>query len=151
MDAVEFLEREHAHARNLVARMLATNAEQVDLRHQLFELLRQELEIHARLEEDLFYPAMARQGSWEKEQVQDSRKEHQAMRIVLSRLETIDLSGARWKECVIELNELLEHHLGEEEQELFPTARREIAAELPVMGDRLYRAKGELLREYRVQ
>ncbi len=150
MDAIEFLKVDHAHARDLVGRMMATTAEQLDLRHQLFELLRQELEIHARIEEDLFYPVIERQGSHEQEQVRDSLDEHQEMRDMLSQIEQIDFSDGRWKQRLIEFNEVLEHHLHDEEDDLFPRARREIASELEGMGERMYREKGDRLREYGV-
>ncbi|WP_303906922.1 hemerythrin domain-containing protein [Thiohalomonas denitrificans] len=148
MDAIEFLKVDHAHVRDLVGRMMATNVEQLDLRHQLFELLRQEFEIHTQIEEHLLYPVIERQGSHEQEQVRDSVEEHQELRDRLAQLAKIDLSDSSWKQSLIEFNEVLEHHLSDEEEDLFPRARREIGSELEQMGGRMYQEKGERLREY---
>lgn len=148
MDAIALLKEDHRRVRDLLRRMLATTAEQLDLRHQLFELLHQELAIHARIEEDVFYPAVDAQGEKEHEQIKDSRSEHQWMRETLTRIEHIDPSDPAWKIQVQSLNDCVEHHLKEEEEELFVSARDALAENLDTLGNRMAQERGELLRVY---
>ncbi len=146
MDAVKLLVEDHERARDLMQRMLATGAEQVDLRRQLLALLYQELEVHARIEEDVFYPALDRVG--QHEQIQDSRKEHQQIRQMLAGIENTDLSDPAWKAQVQVLYDCVVHHVGEEEDQLFPWAQSRLGSDLDDLGTRMSRERGDLLRDF---
>lgn len=146
MDAIKLLMEDHQRVRDLLGRILATTAEQVDPRLQLFSLLKQELEIHTQIEEDVFYPIMDRQGADEHEQVVDALDEHRAIRDLLTEMDDIDPSDPLWRAKAAELHDCIEHHVSDEENELFPLARDEIGAELEQLGSSMYSEKGDLLR-----
>lgn len=148
MDAIDMLKEDHKRIRELIQRMLGTSNEQVDERTQMFELLKQELEIHTRVEEDVFYPVMDRQGGHEHEEVDDALKEHGEIRDLLNVMSRTDPSSNSWEDKLEELHQTLEHHIDDEENDLFVCARDDIPADLENIGNRMYQEKGDLLRAY---
>ena len=138
MDALELLKQDHAKVKKLFDK-----AGSVDNREQkrIFSQIKTELEIHARIEENIFYPAMQRYGEL-RELVAESLKEHSGMKTLLE--EMITLSDREdFEDKLEELIDNVEHHSEDEEEgKMFPKVRELVSAnELQKLGAQLQAAK----------
>lgn len=92
-----------------------------------------ELVAHMVIEEHIFYPRIR---ELMKDMINESFEEHAVARFELARL--LQASGAEVKTRALVLKELLEHHIEEEEEEMFKKVQKEIdAAELTELGNRM--------------
>ena len=88
------------------------------------------LEIHAQLEEEIFYPAVRAVSQKDQEQVSGkSVPEHDEMRRLIARLRGMEASDERYDETVMELMRDVLHHVADEETILLPDAERELGAD----------------------
>ena len=139
MDALEILKQDHAKVKKLFDK-----TETADDREQkrIFSQIKTELEIHAHLEENIFYPAMQRHEGL-KEMVAESLKEHNAMKALLQEMATLH-AREDFEDKLEELIDNVEHHAEvEEEGKMFPKVRElDSANELQKLGAQLQAAKG---------
>jgi hypothetical protein len=105
------------------------------------------LTIHARIEEEIFYPA-AREVLDEDdvELVNEADVEHGSMKQLIAQIETLDGSDDHFDAMVKVLGEYVKHHVTEEETELFPKIET-TALDLAALGQRLAERKAELSPE----
>jgi hemerythrin superfamily protein len=139
MDALEILKQDHAKVKKLFDK-----TETADDREQkrIFSQIKTELEIHAQIEENIFYPAMQRHDGL-KELVADSLKEHNAMKALLQEMGTLS-DREDFEDNLEELIDNVEHHAEDEEEgKMFPKVRELVSAsELQKLGAQLQAAKG---------
>jgi hemerythrin superfamily protein len=139
MDALEILKQDHAKVKKLFDK-----TETADDREQkrIFSQIKTELEIHAQIEENIFYPAMQRHDGL-KELVADSLKEHNAMKALLQEMATLS-DRENFEDKLEELIDNVEHHAEDEEEgKMFPKVRELVSAsELQKLGAQLQAAKG---------
>ena len=91
-------------------------------RQQLFTQLKQELDLHAHVEETILYPAL-KDASQTREITVEAYEEHAEVKELLARIEQTPPADAKWTDLVAELRHNVEHHVDEEESELFDAAR----------------------------
>jgi hemerythrin-like domain-containing protein len=146
-DAVSLLERDHEEVRELLGQLEGTTTRASAKRAELLERIALEVRVHAKIEEEIFYPAFRQAGrSGEDEKLfYEAREEHGLVHTTLPQIESTDpateLFGARAKV----LKDLIEHHAEEEEDELFPRAKELLGRErLVELGERLRARKEEL-------
>jgi iron-sulfur cluster repair protein YtfE (RIC family) len=112
----------------------------------VFEQLREELDIHARVEEEIFYPVVeeALRGQGE-ELIGEARQEHQEVKDLLAELVALDREGDEFEEKLQKLQDSVEHHVEEEEGEIFPKTRRALPPEeLVQLGNKMRTRKEEI-------
>jgi hemerythrin superfamily protein len=120
MDAFELLKNDHAKVSALFDKLEpATDA---TTRQQLFTQLKQELDIHAHIEETILYPAL-KAAAETRDITEEAYEEHQEVKDLLSELEATPADSEEWNDLILELRENVEHHVEEEEGEMFPQAR----------------------------
>lgn len=137
MDALELLLEDHARIRNLLER--ASETEDPDARGELFQQLKGELMLHERKEEEVLYPALQNHPR-AREIVLEGYEEHHVADTILHELEATDTSDERWAAKLKVLKENLEHHIEEEEKEMFDKARQVFDRnELKSLGERMTR------------
>lgn len=146
MNALQILEQDHQRVKGLFQQ--ARNATDQSTRKELFDKIDTELEIHAHIEETVFYPAIEEYEEFD-DMVTDAVVEHQKVRILLGELE---LLGAESYDFGSKLRELLmeavEHHIQEEEGEMLPKIRELFdEGELEQLGQELEAAKGTAQRK----
>lgn len=90
------------------------------------------LEIHAQLEEEIFYPAL--RAIAETDVVKKSVPEHNQMRQLISQLRNIQPGDARYDETFFQLMNVVMHHMADEETLLLPVAERVLADRLGELG-----------------
>ena len=121
MDAFELLKNDHAKVSSLFDRIEpATDA---TTRQQLFAQLKQELELHAHIEETILYPVL-KAAAETRDITEEGYEEHQEVKDLLAELEATPADSEEWSDMIVELRENVEHHVEEEEGEMFTKARR---------------------------
>lgn len=119
MDTIyESLRKDHDIQRDLMDKIASTNGDS-QFRRSLFTLLKKELEEHAKYEERYFYVSLLN-SDLTQEKARHSIAEHHEIDEKIEKLEETDFSSTSWLTLFKSLKELVEHHLKEEEQEVFP-------------------------------
>jgi iron-sulfur cluster repair protein YtfE (RIC family) len=110
-------------------------------RAELFARLKSELEVHERIEEEVLYPALKRHPK-ARELVLEGYEEHHVVDTILAELEATPTTDETWAAKFKVAKENLEHHIEEEETQVFPRARQVFSAtELEEMGKRMAEIK----------
>lgn len=143
-DALELLEEDHASVRKLFAayRELAANDAPEARRKALAEQICMELTIHARLEEELFYP-MVREAIRDDDLMDEAEVEHASAKDLIVQILSMDPHEELYDAKVTVLGEYISHHIREEEGEMFPKVRRS-GLDLRLLGERLKVRRQEL-------
>jgi iron-sulfur cluster repair protein YtfE (RIC family) len=97
------------------------NPESIRERTDLMNEIRSELLAHAKAEEAVFYSRLNNQAET-REIVEESKAEHQRLEHVLEQLGAVAPSTPGWMQLIEELEQTVQHHVAEEENELFPKA-----------------------------
>ncbi|MFL3652133.1 MAG: hemerythrin domain-containing protein [Pseudoalteromonas sp.] len=120
MNIFEALRHDHDKQRKLVDALIQTHGDTTE-RHALMNELKTELEDHAKFEERFFYnPLMCDDLTQEK--ARHSVAEHHEIDELVEQLEDTKMSSSTWLKTAKKLNELVHHHLSEEEREVFQLA-----------------------------
>ena len=122
MDLFRLIRQDHQKAKRLFER-LAETAGGTQSRPRLFAELKHELELHAEVEEKYFYPAL-RSHDEAKDLIEEALEEHGDMKEALVALDRGDKESDSWTDRLDELQEDVEHHVEEEEAEIFPLAQK---------------------------
>jgi hemerythrin superfamily protein len=124
MDALELLTADHNRVRGLFARFQAAeganDAQAARLAAKIFE----ELEIHTKIEEEIFYPAVTKLKDEIGELVTEGIEEHHVVDNLMTEAKGLSPSDEVWAAKIKVLIENVEHHAEEEEQEMFPKIRQ---------------------------
>lgn len=134
MDAIKLLKSQHDEVEALFAKF--EKAEGAGKKEDLFKQIADNLAAHATIEEKVFYPAAYGEHEEELEDMlREAVEEHLSIKRVIADLLEIGPDDESFEAKVKVLKEQVEHHVEEEEGELFPKAKKEIAAEeLEAMG-----------------
>jgi hemerythrin-like domain-containing protein len=146
MDALKLLTADHNRVRGLFARFTAAEESgDVGTMAELMHEIDVEIEVHADIEETVFYP-WARDLSGEIADVVDEGiEEHHVVKVLLGEIGEIEPGADEWIAKAKVLMENVEHHATEEESELFPQIRSEAGGDdLDTVADRLEARKAEL-------
>jgi hemerythrin superfamily protein len=148
MDPTALLKKQHRGVEGLFKKIL--KAEEPQECRQLLEELRHALEMHMQLEEEMFYPAVREVAAKKADVVLEAYEEHGVVKLVLERLPEVDPEDERFHAKMTVLQELVKHHVDEEEKEMFKLAKKLGKDELKSLGERLAaEAGGEPGREPR--
>lgn len=124
MDALDLLIADHNRLRGLFARFSeAQDSDDTAAMGELANTMFDELEVHTALEEQIFYPAVHDRSEELAEVVDEGVQEHHVADVLIAEAKELDPSAAEWVAKLTVLIESVEHHIGEEETELFPQAR----------------------------
>jgi hemerythrin superfamily protein len=140
MNALEILKHDHQKVKELFQE--ATHVSDTSKRKDLFDKIDTELEIHAHIEETVFYPAVEDHEEL-KDMVAEALEEHEEAKTLLEELEEIGVDSHEFGSKLQQLIEAVEHHVEEEEGEMFPKIREVFEEdELEQLGQDLESAKG---------
>ena len=125
-NAITMLKSDHATVKRLMRELNETDEKAVKQREQLVGQIEQEVKMHAQLEEEVFYPAFkAAAGKSEAvDMFYEAAEEHHVVDMVLPALKAANPKSKEFTAKAKVLKELLEHHIKEEETEMFPVARQ---------------------------
>ncbi len=141
MNAFDLLMMDHQKVSGLFDRLELGDGGVAGSREQLFQQLKTELQLHAHVEETIFYPAL-KEHEETRGLVAEAYDEHAEVRDLLAELEQLAPGDGGWDDLLAELRENVEHHVGEEEGELFEQARLALSREqLEQLGQRIEQEK----------
>lgn len=127
MDAIKLLKSQHRDVEKIFAEIEALSDRAVKSRQRLFERLADALAVHATIEERIFYPG-AHFGESESILL-EALEEHLSVKRVITDLMNCAPGDDTWKAKLTVLKEYVQHHVNEEEKELFPLAKKHLGAE----------------------
>ncbi|HPL62227.1 MAG: hemerythrin domain-containing protein [Syntrophales bacterium] len=119
MDIFQILKKEHDQVKSLMNQMLSKKESKAD---DLMRQIHKELSVHMQGEEKLFYPMLEEDDS-SREKALEGYEEHHVAKGVLKELQKMNHADERWMAKVSVLKEIVEHHVEEEEKELFKAAK----------------------------
>ena len=147
-DAIALLTEDHQRVRELLGEMEETTERAVSKREELLATIEQELEIHTKIEEDIFYPAFrdAAKKKDDKDLYFEALEEHHVVDMVMPEIKKTKADSEEFGAKAKVLKDLVEHHAGEEEKEMFPRAKKLMDREqLLDLGQQLAQAKDSLM------
>lgn len=144
MDAIKLLKTDHEKVSGIFKKLEPTTERAEKTREELFTQLKQELDIHAKIEEQIFYPAI-KEADETHDITLEAIEEHNVIKDLLAQLEADPKDTEEWFAKLTVLKENVEHHVEEEEEEMFPKARKVLGQEkVDQLGTRLEEAKQQL-------
>ena len=126
MNAIDLLEGDHQRVKALLTELSESTERGVKKRTELLAKLEREITLHTQLEEEILYPAFKSEGGKEQDVMYyEAKEEHRTVdSLVLPDLQHTDPGTPEFSGRVKVVKELLEHHIEEEEKEMFPQARK---------------------------
>jgi len=141
-DAIALLKNDHRTVKQLFREFKAAGERAHASRRRIVEKIITELSVHAGIEETVFYPQVRKRVPKAEDEILESLEEHHIVKTTLSELEKMEPKDERYQAKVTVLIESVEHHIREEETELFPDVRQSFSrAELVELGDELDAAR----------
>ncbi len=128
MNAFQLLKEDHKKVSGIFQQLEPTTERAEKTREELFGKLKLELDIHAQIEETIFYPAI-KQAHETREITLEGFEEHHVIKILLKELEETPVTAEEWTAKLKVLQENVEHHVEEEETEMFQKARQVLSEE----------------------
>jgi hemerythrin superfamily protein len=147
IDAIELLEQDHEDVKDLfeqydeLAQNEGSDADKQAIALQICTMLT----VHATVEEELFYPA-ARDALKEDDLVDEAVVEHASAKDLIAQIESMEPDDDLYDAKVKVLGELIDHHVEEEEGEMFPKVR-DSGLDLQVLGLAMASRKEDLMAE----
>jgi hypothetical protein len=150
MNALTLLEDDHKKMRRLLNELESTTERGVKTREELYATIKGELTIHELIEEEIFYPALKEHPKAE-DIVLEGYEEHHVVDLVMAELEGLPVDDESWGAKAKVMKENVEHHMEEEEGEMFKQARSVFdREELEELGERMTARKTEAQQELNV-
>jgi len=141
MDALSLLKEDHDRVKKMLAEGESTTERAEKTRTELYAKLRQEMEIHERIEEEIFYPAL-KEHPKAREIALEGYEEHHVVDQIMGELGQTDVGEETWAAKFKVMKENIEHHIEEEEGEMFSQARDVFEPqELEELGSRMEELK----------
>ena len=146
MDAIALLVADHNRVRGLFARFKpAEEATDAVTMSALASAIFEELKVHTRIEEDVFYPWIRNLSREIEDSVEEGLQEHHEVEVLMEECSSLAPDQAEWKAKLTVIIENIEHHAGEEEEKLFPKVRSHSSADQRrELGVRMETAKAAL-------
>lgn len=124
MDAIELLKAQHREVEELFEKYEKLGEKAAAEKMKIFTELADRLAAHASIEERYFYPAVNSDNT--EDILLESAEEHLAAKRVIADLLDLAPTDETFDAKVKVLKELIEHHVEEEEEELFPKVKKEV-------------------------
>ena len=147
IDALKLLKEDHRHVEALFEQ--CESARKPERKQQIVQTLCAELTVHAELEETYFYPAVREALAKKDDHLLDEAEvEHAGVKALVAQLEAESPAAELFDAKVTVLKEYVQHHVKEEEKEMFPRIRKS-ALDTNALGQILQQRKQELQRQLR--
>jgi hemerythrin superfamily protein len=141
MDALSLLKDDHDEVKQMFGEIESAD---IDERMDLIERLQSELTVHEAIEEEIFYPAL-RSHAEAKDLILEALEEHDVVNSIMSEILATLPSDETWMAKFTVMRENLEHHIEEEEGEMFDAAKDLMTKEtLESLGDEMRVRKEDL-------
>jgi hemerythrin superfamily protein len=142
-DAIELLTADHEKVKGLFEQFEKLSDRSKVNKKKLADQICLELTVHTQIEEEIFYPAM-REASKDDDMVDEAVVEHAAAKDLIAQIREMDPGDDLYDAKVKVLSEQIDHHVGEEEDEMFDKARK-TKLDLAALGEEMAMRKDELM------
>ncbi len=140
MKATELLKKQHKAVKKLFGELKKLEGA---ARRPVMEQISQDLAHHMAIEEEIFYPAVRELDTKQTDQmIPEAYEEHHVVKLVLAEIPRVDPEDERFEAKMTVLQELIEHHVEEEEDEMFTTAERLGDGRLKTLGAQMEASHG---------
>ena len=129
MDLIELLERDHEVIFHLIEKIQMRGKLFLNQCEEIFEIIKGEIYIHQIIEEKIFYPVL-KDIKEVRGLILESYEEHFLINEILQKLGDVSFYSEEWLAKFAVFRELFEHHVDEEENDLFPISRMFIEKEI---------------------
>ena len=147
MDALTLLKADHDKVKKLLDELAKTTERGVKTRSELFATIKGELTIHETIEEEIFYPALMEKAKTH-DITLEGYEEHHVVDLLMGELEDLDVADESWGAKAKVMQENIEHHIEEEEGEMFKKTRQVFDdAALEELGQRMQARKESASKE----
>ncbi len=147
MDAISLLKQDHEKVKKLLEQLESTTERGVKTRSELFATIKGEMMVHEAIEEEIFYPELKAHPK-AKDIVLEGYEEHHVVDLLMGELEQLDVTDESWGAKAVVMKENIEHHIEEEEGEMFQKARQVFDKdELEALGERMATRKRSAQQE----
>jgi hemerythrin-like domain-containing protein len=128
MNAIELLKADHEKVSEIFEKLEDTTESDEKTRTELFTKLKQELDLHAHIEETIFYPVL-KKAEETRDITMEGIQEHHVVKVLLGELNSMKAGSEVWTAKLKVLKENVEHHVEEEEDDMFKSARQVLSKE----------------------
>ena len=140
MNAIELLKADHKVVEGLFKEVEGSDAGE---HPRLFKQIKAELDVHAHIEEAIFYPSIQEDGDEALvELTSDALKEHAQMKVFVGELAAVISDTGKFEPLLVKLIEDVRHHVEDEESDMFPAVEDQFDAEtIGTWGDQMQAEK----------
>ena len=136
MKATDLLKKQHREVKALFKKVEGTDNPRT--RRELMQEIASSLEGHTLIEEEIFYPAVrGLETQKAEEMILEAYEEHHVVKLVLGELPRVNPEDERFEAKMTVLSELVQHHVEEEEKEMFKLAQKLGKDELTSLGEQM--------------
>ena len=125
MDAIQMLKQEHEKAKQVFASIQKASGEE---RGKLWAKLKPELKVHEQIEEAGLYGPVAKEAGSKDQKLKEWESHHHEevgdLEELIGEISALDPTDEDWLDKVDELQDMLEHHIEEEEGEIWPKIQK---------------------------
>ena len=143
--ALEMLKEDHDKVKKAFKEFEKLDREDSETVQQLVQTVCEELKVHTTLEEEIFYPAL-REAIEDEDLMNEAQVEHETAKMLIEQLENMGPDDPNYHATFTVLGEYVKHHVKEEEDEMFPQARK-AELDLEDLATRMRERKQELVGE----
>jgi len=130
MNAIHLLKKDHATVNELFKQFEKVGDRAYQKKQAVFEKIYHELATHAEVEEKCFYPAVKQiQLEEVKDLVREATEEHKVVKTLLAEIAAMSAQEEQYDAKITVLKESVEHHVKEEESEMFPATTEHLSKE----------------------
>ncbi|MCC6531727.1 MAG: hemerythrin domain-containing protein [Burkholderiales bacterium] len=142
-NAIDMLTDDHAKVRKMFKQFEKMQEGEEREKAELVQQICMELSVHAQVEEEIFYPA-ARDAIEEHDILDEAEVEHACAKDLIAQLEGMQPGDELYDAKVTVLGEYVDHHIKEEEKQLFPKVKK-ARLDLEELAEQIEARKGELM------
>jgi hemerythrin-like domain-containing protein len=123
MDVIKLLKEDHQRVKKMLNELEETTERATKKREDLFADVQAELRLHELVEEEIVYPAFREQSKL-KDIVLEGYEEHHVVDFIMEEIAEESVNDETWAAKLKVMKENVEHHVEEEEEKMFPQARK---------------------------
>ena len=144
-DALTMLKADHDKVKKMFKEFEKLNSDETEEKAQLVKQACAELKVHTQLENEIVYPAV-REAIDDDDLMDEALVEHEAAEELISQLEQMQPGDEMYDAKFTVLGEYVNHHIAEEQKEMFPAAKK-AKIDLAALGEQMLARKQELMKE----
>lgn len=143
IDAIAMLTAEHKEVKAMFEQYEGLGDRAKSGKKKLADQICTALMLHATIEEEIFYPALRAASKDAADLLDEAEVEHAGAKDLIAQIQDMDPEDDLYDAKVKVLGEQIDHHVGEEEGEMFPKAKK-AGLDLAALGEEMAMRKDEL-------